>query len=100
MSHLDDDLQEGKPSLNEARIVTEVPGWRSRQLAQDEAPYLVPGIQSIASLSGLAVARADGSVIEDVDGNRYPDLAAGVCDTALGILDEVFGLVGREGAWR
>jgi 4-aminobutyrate aminotransferase / (S)-3-amino-2-methylpropionate transaminase / 5-aminovalerate transaminase len=49
-----------------------------------EAPYLAPGIQSIASLSGLAVARAEGSVIEDVDGNRYLDLAAGICVNALG----------------
>jgi 4-aminobutyrate aminotransferase / (S)-3-amino-2-methylpropionate transaminase / 5-aminovalerate transaminase len=49
-----------------------------------EAPHLAPGIQSIASLSGLAVARAEGSVIEDVDGNRYLDLAAGICVNALG----------------
>src|SRR5207245_4699716 len=43
-----------------------------------------PGIQSISSLSGLAVARAEGSVIEDVDGNRFLDLAAGICVNALG----------------
>jgi 4-aminobutyrate aminotransferase / (S)-3-amino-2-methylpropionate transaminase / 5-aminovalerate transaminase len=53
-------------------------------LVAAEAPYLAPGAQSIASLSGLAVARAEGSVIEDVDGNRYLDLAAGICVNALG----------------
>ena len=68
----------GEPATAEAgrltapRIVTEVPGPRSRALVAREALNLAPGMQSIATLSGLAVARAEGSVIEDVDGNRYP----------------------------
>ena len=66
------------------RIVTEVPGPRSRALVASEARFLAPGVQSIATLSGLAVQRAEGSVIEDVDGNRYLDLAAGICVNALG----------------
>jgi 4-aminobutyrate aminotransferase-like enzyme len=41
-------------------------------------------VQSIATLSGIAVERAEGSVIEDVDGNRFLDLAAGICVNALG----------------
>ena len=49
-----------------------------------EAMNLAPGIQSISTLSGIAVARGQGSVIEDVDGNRYLDLAAGICVNALG----------------
>jgi 4-aminobutyrate aminotransferase-like enzyme len=61
-----------------------VPGPKSRALVEAESPYLAPGIQSISSLSGLAVARGEGSVIEDVDGNRYLDLAAGICVNALG----------------
>ena len=79
-----DGRRQVKPSLAGPRIVTEVPGPRSRALVAAEARHLAPGIQSIASLSGLAVARAEGSVIEDVDGNRYLDLAAGVCVNALG----------------
>jgi len=65
-------------------IGTEVPGPRSRALVAAEARYLAPGTQSLATLSGLAVARADGSVFEDVDGNRFVDIAAGVCVNALG----------------
>jgi 4-aminobutyrate aminotransferase/(S)-3-amino-2-methylpropionate transaminase len=78
------------PDRNGARIpqsphiATEIPGPGSRALVAAEARHLAPGTQSIATLSGLAVARADGSVIEDVDGNRYLDLAAGVCVNALG----------------
>ena len=66
------------------RILTEVPGPKSRALVAAEAAHLAPGIQSIATLSGIAVARAEGSVIEDVDGNRFLDLAAGICVNALG----------------
>jgi 4-aminobutyrate aminotransferase-like enzyme len=66
------------------RILTDVPGPKSRALVAAEAAHLAPGIQSIATLSGIAVERAFGSVIEDVDGNRFIDLAAGICVNALG----------------
>lgn len=65
-------------------ILTEIPGPRSRALVAAEAAHLAPGIQSISTLSGIAVARAQGSIIEDVDGNRFLDLAAGICVNALG----------------
>jgi len=77
-------LADARPSLAGPRILTEVPGPRSPQVVAAEARHLAPGIQSIASLSGVAVSRAEGSVIEDVDGNRYLDLAAGICVNALG----------------
>jgi 4-aminobutyrate aminotransferase-like enzyme len=64
--------------------VTEVPGPKSRALVAGEIQHLAPGLQSIAGLSGLAIARAEGSVIEDLDGNRYLDLAAGICVNAVG----------------
>ena len=70
--------------LQGPRIVTDVPGPKSRALVAEEAWNLAPGTQSISTLSGLAVARAEGSVIEDVDGNRYLDLAAGICVNAVG----------------
>jgi 4-aminobutyrate aminotransferase-like enzyme len=63
---------------------TEIPGPKSRALVAEEAPFLAPGAQSIASLSGIAVARGLGSLIEDVDGNRFLDIAAGICVNALG----------------
>ena len=66
------------------RIVTEVPGPKSRSLVARESPFLAPGVQSIATLSGIAVQRAEGSLIEDVDGNRFLDMAAGICVNALG----------------
>jgi 4-aminobutyrate aminotransferase-like enzyme len=70
--------------MSTPRVVTEVPGPKSRALVEAESKNLAPGIQSISTLSGIAVARAEGSVIEDVDGNRFLDLAAGICVNALG----------------
>ncbi len=66
------------------RITTEIPGPKSRALVAAEAPYLAPGIQSISTLSGIAVAHGENCIIEDVDGNRYLDIAAGICVNALG----------------
>ena len=66
------------------RVVTEVPGPKSWALVAAEARHLAPGIQSISTLSGLAIARGEGSIVEDVDGNRFLDIAAGVCVNALG----------------
>ncbi|HET6348390.1 MAG TPA: aspartate aminotransferase family protein [Candidatus Krumholzibacteria bacterium] len=41
-------------------------------------------MQSIATLSGIAIERAQGCEVEDVDGNRFLDIAAGVCVNAVG----------------
>jgi 4-aminobutyrate aminotransferase-like enzyme len=72
-------------NLRQSPLVrTQIPGPRSRALVAAESPYIAPGLQSIATLSGLAVARAEGSLIEDVDGNQFVDLAAGICVNALG----------------
>ena len=70
--------------LKAPHIVTELPGPKSRALVEQEAAHLAPGMQSLSGLSGIAVARTVGSVIEDVDGNRFLDLAAGICVNALG----------------
>jgi 4-aminobutyrate aminotransferase/(S)-3-amino-2-methylpropionate transaminase len=65
-------------------LLTEIPGPRSRALVAAEAPFLAPGTQSIATLSGLAIARGENCLMEDVDGNRFLDIAAGICVNALG----------------
>jgi 4-aminobutyrate aminotransferase/(S)-3-amino-2-methylpropionate transaminase len=77
-------IEEGLDLPQLPRVSTEVPGPRSRALVATEARNLAPGMQSISTLSGIAVARAQGSVIEDLDGNRFLDLAAGICVNALG----------------
>jgi 4-aminobutyrate aminotransferase/(S)-3-amino-2-methylpropionate transaminase len=57
------------------QIRTEIPGPRSRALmARREAA--VP--RGPANATPIFAARADGAVIEDVDGNRYLDFAGGI----------------------
>ncbi len=61
-----------------------VPGPGSRRVVEEERPYLAPGVQRIASLSGLVFHRGRGCTLEDVDGNRYLDFFAGVGVASLG----------------
>lgn len=57
------------------QIRTEIPGPRSRALmARREAA--IP--RGPANATPIFAARADGAVIEDVDGNRYIDFAGGI----------------------
>jgi 4-aminobutyrate aminotransferase-like enzyme len=84
------------PVANAPLILTEIPGPKSRALVATEAQHLAPGVQSIATLSGLAMARGRGSVLEDVDGNRFLDLAAGICVNALGYSHPRYGAILKQ----
>jgi len=61
-----------------------VPGPRSKAVFEREARTMAPGLQSIALFSQIAVDRAKGSTITDVDGNEYLDFVAGVAVGSLG----------------
>ena len=71
-------------SLKAPHIQTEIPGPKSRALVALEQQHLAPGLQGFALSSGIAVDRAEGSVIQDVDGNRYVDLIGGIGVNSLG----------------
>jgi len=63
------------------QLLTEVPGPRSREIvARREAA--TP--QGAAKLTGIAVERGSGAVVEDVDGNHLLDLAGGIGVLAVG----------------
>jgi 4-aminobutyrate aminotransferase / (S)-3-amino-2-methylpropionate transaminase / 5-aminovalerate transaminase len=67
------------------RVVTgEVPGPKSKALREQEAPHLAPGTQAISAYAGIVLDFGEGSEIVDVDGNRFLDLAAGICVAAIG----------------
>src|SRR3989442_4947849 len=70
-------------TLKAPHIQTEIPGPKSRALVGEEQRHLAPGLQGFALSSGIAVERAQGSVIEDVDGNRYVDLIGGIGGNSL-----------------
>jgi len=59
----------------ERKLVTEIPGPRSREwFARRDAA--VP--KGIANLHPIVTARAAGAIVEDVDGNRLIDFATGI----------------------
>ena len=60
--------------LTAPHIETAIPGPKSKAVVAKEEHHLAPGLQGFALTSGIAVERAQGSVIEDVDGNRFVDL--------------------------
>jgi 4-aminobutyrate aminotransferase len=66
--------------FNSPHIVTELPGPKSTAAIELDEAYTSP---SLARPYRLAVKRAQGMVIEDLDGNRFLDFAAGiaVCTT-------------------
>jgi 4-aminobutyrate aminotransferase / (S)-3-amino-2-methylpropionate transaminase / 5-aminovalerate transaminase len=49
-----------------------------------EAAHLAPGSQAIAAHAGIAVDHGEGCELVDLDGNRFLDLAAGICVASLG----------------
>jgi 4-aminobutyrate aminotransferase/(S)-3-amino-2-methylpropionate transaminase len=65
----------------ERRIVTEIPGPLSRELHERRKRVVPPGV---SSLLPVYIARAHGAVVEDVDGNRFIDLGAGIGVTTVG----------------
>jgi 4-aminobutyrate aminotransferase-like enzyme len=67
-----------------ASVKTAVPGPKSTAIFETEQNYIAPGVQTIATLSRLAMAKGEGCIVEDADGNRYIDFFAGVAVASLG----------------
>ena len=61
-----------------------VPGPKSKAIFDREAEAMAPGLQSIALYSQIAVDRAQGCTIYDVDGNEYLDFIAGIAVGSVG----------------
>jgi 4-aminobutyrate aminotransferase / (S)-3-amino-2-methylpropionate transaminase / 5-aminovalerate transaminase len=69
-------------SLEQNRhLVTEIPGPRSRALMARRQAALPTGVGTTLP---VFAARASGGIVEDVDGNRFIDLAAGIAVTTVG----------------
>ncbi|MFQ5858445.1 MAG: acetyl ornithine aminotransferase family protein [Anaerolineae bacterium] len=62
-------------------IVTELPGPQSRAVIESDEAHSSP---SLVRPYPLAVNRAQGTVVEDLDGNRFLDFAAGIAVCATG----------------
>jgi 4-aminobutyrate aminotransferase/(S)-3-amino-2-methylpropionate transaminase len=65
----------------ERRLVTEVPGPRSRAMAARRAGAVTSAVGSVLP---VYVERAGGAVVVDVDGNSFIDLGSGIAVTSVG----------------
>jgi 4-aminobutyrate aminotransferase / (S)-3-amino-2-methylpropionate transaminase / 5-aminovalerate transaminase len=66
------------------KIVSVVPGPKSREIFADEQRYIAPGRQRISLLAGVAFEHGNGATLTDADGNTYVDFFAGVAVASLG----------------
>ncbi len=57
---------------------------RAQALFDEEHQFIAPGLQTIALLSELTIARGSGATLTDLDGRTYLDLNAGVSVASLG----------------
>jgi 4-aminobutyrate aminotransferase len=69
------------PSAAGPHILTELPGPRARTVIEQDERYSSP---SLTRVYPLVVSRGEGTVIEDVDGNRFLDFNAGIAVNAAG----------------
>ena len=65
----------------ERKVVTDIPGPKSREWFERRAAAIPQGI---ANIHRIVTARASGAIIEDVDGNRLIDFATGISVLNLG----------------
>ena len=62
-------------------IVTELPGPRARAHIEIDETYVTP---SLPRAYRIVPVRGDGVVVEDIDGNRFLDFAAGIAVNSTG----------------
>ena len=65
----------------ERRIVTAVPGPRSQELHQRRRAVVPTGVSSTLP---VYIAKANGAILVDVDGNQFVDFGAGIGVTTIG----------------
>ncbi|MFX4291357.1 4-aminobutyrate--2-oxoglutarate transaminase [Streptomyces bohaiensis] len=75
------DLSGGPALAQERRVVTEIPGPKSRELMARKQAAVADGVGAVLP---VFVERAGGAVIEDVDGNRLIDFGSGIAVTSVG----------------
>jgi len=74
--------EKGGPGLpQERRVVTEIPGPKSKEIQARRLKAVPPGVGSVLPIYTVA---AGGGVIVDVDGNSLIDFGSGIAVTSVG----------------
>jgi 4-aminobutyrate aminotransferase / (S)-3-amino-2-methylpropionate transaminase / 5-aminovalerate transaminase len=68
-------LQLGGTEMATIQLKTQIPGPKSKALGERRESAVPRGL---SQATPIYVAKAEGAVLEDVDGNRYVDLAGGI----------------------
>jgi len=68
--------------MNTPEIKTALPGPKAKALIERDAKYVSP---SYTRDYPLVIARGEGAVVEDIDGNRFLDCAAGIAVNSTGV---------------
>ena len=68
--------------MNAPEIKTSLPGPKARAIIERDAQFVSP---SYTRDYPLVIARGEGAVIEDVDGNVFLDCAGGIAVNSTGI---------------
>src|SRR5687767_3669386 len=68
--------------MNTPEIKTALPGPKAKALIETDATFVSP---SYTRDYPLVIARGEGAVVEDVDGNRFIDCAAGIAVNSTGV---------------
>jgi 4-aminobutyrate aminotransferase len=68
--------------MNAPEIKTALPGPKAKALIERDAKYVSP---SYTRDYPLVIARGEGAVVEDIDGNRFLDCAAGIAVNSTGV---------------
>ena len=64
------------------RVRTDLPGPKSREILERQAPLLYPGLAH--GLGPFVIARKEGIAVEDVDGNVFWDFISAMASVPLG----------------
>ena len=75
------------------KIVTEVPGPRSREIHERRQSVIPPGVHTVLP---IYVERAHDSIVVDVDGNQFIDVCGGIGVTTIGHTDDAVVEAARE----
>src|SRR5919107_5185523 len=67
---------------NAPDIKTALPGPRAKAIIEADATFVSP---SYTRDYPLVIARGDGAIVEDVDGNTFLDCAAGIAVNSTGV---------------
>ncbi len=77
-------MEISQPKNQKPKLVTTIPGEKSRQIRAEEDKYIADGLQGFALMAGIVVESATGNIVKDVDGNEFLDVIGGIGVNGLG----------------